>query len=342
MLSYLRSVFGLDPAAPATLTPADRGALGQIWRLELGSRRYAVKELFDPDPPSTALLAAEVSFTALAASVGVPTPASHPAGDGRYVVPAPDGTGWLRLYDWLDLSAPDPSAPDLPEKLGTLVGRLHRCAPPVDREPDGTAPDEWYDVPPAEDSWPPLVAAAHAARAAWAPDLAARLPLIRELTALATPADRAAMILCHRDLHPGNVRLTDVDGEPGHLAVIDWDNLGPADPGSELVRVLLDWFFDHDVLDVEAARETLAAYRATGAPGHISAERFGFAIASRLNFLHRQLGIALDDTAPDRQRDWAAQEIDEALRILPTPEVLAQLVLFFDHLWEWIRPDGGM
>jgi Ser/Thr protein kinase RdoA (MazF antagonist) len=326
VLSYVRAVFGLDPAASATLTLADRGALGRVFRLELGSQRYAVKELFEPDPPSPPLLAAELAFTALAGSVGVIIPASHPTTDGRYVAPAPGGPGWLRLYDWLDGRPPEPSAPGLPERLGTLLGRLHLCAPAADREPDGSAPDPWYDVPPAENSWLPLVHAARAASADWAAELVARLPLVRELTGLAAPADPTAMILCHRDLHPGNVRVTDVDGSPGQLAVIDWDNLGPADPGSELVRVLLDWFFDHDVLDASAVRATLAAYRATGAPGRISAATFGFVIASRLNFLHRQVGVALDDMTEAVHRDWAVQEIEEALRILPTPTVLAELV----------------
>jgi Ser/Thr protein kinase RdoA (MazF antagonist) len=326
LVDYVRTTFGLDPAAPATLTPGDRGALGQVSRLEIGSRRYAVKELFGAEAPSAALLAAELDFTALAASAGVAAPASHPAGDGRYVVPAPDGTGWLRLYDWLDAGPPDLAADALPAQLGSLLGRLHVCAPPSDREPDGAPPDEWYDVPPAADRWPPLIAAAHAARATWAPDLAARLPLMRVITDLAVPADPAAMVLCHRDLHPENVRLVTVDGRGGSLAVIDWDNLGPADPGGELVRVLLDWFFDHDVLDVAAAHGTLAAYRAAGGPGRITADSFGFVIASRLNFLHRQLDIALDAATEERHRDWAAREIDEALRIMPTPAVLAQLV----------------
>ena len=45
LIDYVRATFGLDRATPATLTPSGRGALGQISRLEMGSRRYAVKEL---------------------------------------------------------------------------------------------------------------------------------------------------------------------------------------------------------------------------------------------------------------------------------------------------------
>jgi Ser/Thr protein kinase RdoA (MazF antagonist) len=327
LTGYLRAAFALDPAPPASLVPAGRGALGQVFRLAVGPRRYAVKQLFGDEPPLPARVAAEVEFTALAAAAGVRLAAGHPATGGRYAVPMPDGSGWLRLYDWLDGTRPEPGDRDLPAALGTLLGRLHRCAPATHREPDGAPPDAWFDVPPAADGWPGLLDAARAADAPWAPDLADRLALIRAVTALATPADPASMVTCHRDLHPENVLMTaGPDGDAPRLAVIDWDNLGPADPGGELVRVLLDWFFDHDTLDVDAARRALAAYRASGAPGRVTDGVFGFAIASRLNFLHRQVGTALDPTAHRRHRDWAVREIEEALRILPTPTVLARLV----------------
>lgn len=334
LVDYVRAMFALDPTAPATLTPGGRGALGQISRLQIGPSRYAVKELFNEQAPPTALISAEVKFTALAAAAGVRVAASYPATDGRYVVPMPDSTGWLRLYDWLDAApldldaAPlDLDADGLPARLGTLLGRLHGCAPACDREADGTAPDDWFDVPPAADAWPELVDAAFAGHVAWASELAARLPLIEAITTLAVPADTAAMITCHRDLHPENVLMIDAGAAgAGQLAVIDWDELGPAHPSRELVRVLLDWFFDHDTLDDDAVRAMLTAYRTAGAPGRIADDTFGFVIASRLNFLHRQIGIALDSAAEARHRDWAVREIDEALRILPTPAVLARLV----------------
>src|SRR6266699_263718 len=79
LTEYVRATFALDAAAPAALMPGARGALGQISRLEIGSRRYAVKELFDDEAPAAALIAAEVEFTALAAAAGVRVAASHRA-----------------------------------------------------------------------------------------------------------------------------------------------------------------------------------------------------------------------------------------------------------------------
>lgn len=54
--------FGLTAEPGASLIPVSRGAMGRIWRLDLGTERYAVKELFwapDEEP-----VRAEVAFTA--------------------------------------------------------------------------------------------------------------------------------------------------------------------------------------------------------------------------------------------------------------------------------------
>ena len=191
LIPALRDAFGWD--GEVTLAPGPRGALGQIWRLDAGPARFALKEIFG-EPPSPALVEAELAFARRAVEAGVRLPASHADRAGRYVLALP-GTGsavaWLRLYDWVDLSPVDLAAPATPAALGALLARLHRCAPAAPVEPDGTAPDPWYHEAPA----PPGLAGR----------LGERVAQLPELCAAVGPADPATLILCHRDLHPENV-----------------------------------------------------------------------------------------------------------------------------------------
>ncbi|WP_203940821.1 phosphotransferase enzyme family protein, partial [Spirilliplanes yamanashiensis] len=293
LLPLARAAFGWD--ADVAVTEGPRGALGRVWRVDTGRAVYALKEIF-ADPPDPQRVAAEVAFTRRAAAAGVRVPLSHPDVHGRYVTPAPDGAA-LRLHDWVDVRPVDLAAAATPGRLGELLARLHRCAPPAAGEPV----DDWYERPPPDAAWatPP-----------------AGLPA---LTALVTPADPARLIVCHRDLHPGNV-LEDARGE---LVVLDFDDLGPADPSRELAGALFDWFCD-PAPDLAAMRAAHAAYVAAGGPGRVAAPAdFTMLVASRLNFLLRQTRIARDPAADPEHRAWARAEIEEALRILPTPAHLA-------------------
>jgi Ser/Thr protein kinase RdoA (MazF antagonist) len=286
-----------------------RGALGQIWQVRTGPQRYALKEIF-ADPPSEAVIAAELTFSQRAAEAGVRLPQSHSDRDGRYLHTTPGGR-WLRLYDWIDLRPVDLTAPATPDELGVLLARLHRCAPAAT-----TRPSPWYESVPDMRDWD-QVAAADAR-------LRHNLATLPQLCAAVAPADLDRLILCHRDLHPENV-LADPHGA---LVIIDWDNLGPAAPGRELARALFDWFSD-PTADLDAMRTMYAAYVAEGGPGRIDEPAdFTMLLACRLNFLLGQARVALDPQAEERHRAWAEREVDEALRILPTPRDLAAVLAF--------------
>ncbi|MGH3647467.1 MAG: MFS transporter [Micromonosporaceae bacterium] len=312
LVGYAREAFGWGEDVAVSAGP--RGALGQIWRVDAGPARYALKEIF-ADPPSEALVEAELAFTRRAADAGVRLPASHPDREGRYLSAAPGGK-WLRLYDWIDLRPLELTSPAIPGELGALFARLHRCAPATTVEPDGEPPDPWYDRVPAVHRW----AEPSASGAPWAARLAERLTTLPELCAAVTPADPAELIVCHRDLHPENV-LAD---PAGALVVVDWDNLGPAVPARELARALFDWFCDGPIPDLDGMRGMYDAYVREGGPARITEPAdFSMLLASRLNFLLRQTRIATDPEAEQRHREWAVREIDEALQILPTPRQLA-------------------
>jgi hypothetical protein len=111
------------------------------------------------------------------------------------------------------------------------------------------------------------------------------------------------------------------------LVVVDWDNLGPAAPSRELARALFDWFCDSSTIGVDAVRAMYDGYLREGGPGRITGPAdFSMLVASRLNFLLRQTGIAVDPRAEPRHRAWAEREIDEILRIMPTRQQLAAVL----------------
>jgi Ser/Thr protein kinase RdoA (MazF antagonist) len=313
--AHLREAFGWTD--DVVVSPGPRGAEGQIWQVQVGEARYALREIF-AEPPPEPVIEAELTFARRAAGAGVRVPASHADRTGRHLLAGPGGT-WLRLYDWVDLRPIELAAPTTAGELGALLARLHRCAPAATAEPGGGPPHPWYDRVPAAQQW----AAAVASGAAWAPQLADRLATLPELCAAVTPVGATGLIICHRDLHPENV-LSDPAGE---LVVVDWDNLGPAAPGRELARALFDWFCDSSAADLDAVGAMYDAYVSEGGPGRVTDPAdFSMLLASRLNFLLLEVGIAIDPRAEPRHREWAEREIDEALHILPTAQQLADVL----------------
>jgi Ser/Thr protein kinase RdoA (MazF antagonist) len=314
------AAFGLTPAAGASISGPSRGAAGQIWCLDLGSAKYAVKELFsgwDEEPVRT-----EVTFTTHLQAAGIRLPGSVPsASTGQFLVPVTADTEdrWLRLYQWIDGVPAELADPRTANQVGDLLARLHMNALP----PQG-APDLWFEAVPDPVTWHQLADAARVQGASWGQELAGRTGQLTELAGLVTPADWDQQVTCHRDLHPDNV-LVD---QSGALVALDWDDVGPACPDRELAAVLAFWHLDGaGRADEEAFKRTLAAYYAAGGPGRLHDEQaFGMYIAGRLNFLHAQAGLALDDDASSENRQYAADEISDTLARLPTPPLISYLI----------------
>lgn len=311
------AAFGLDGGPDAEIVAVSRGAMGQIWRLAAGGRRYAVKELFWEANEEAAWQ--EVAFAEHLCAAGIRLPASLPAPDGRLIarLPAELGGRWLRLYQWADGEHADPAAPGMAGRAGDLLGRLHAHALP--RRGEAGA---WYEKVPEPDAWEQIIGTACRQGAPWAAALAGRAGLLTELAALAGPQGDD-QVTCHRDVHPENVLVSD----GGELILVDWDDTGPASPDRELARLLADWYAYDGVPDRAAVRQVLAAYQAAGGPGTLRDERsFGMLIACRLNFLHAQAVVALDVDAARQHRDYAEAELADAIVHLPAPGMMTELI----------------
>ena len=235
--------------------PVARGQLGQVWRLDTSTGPYAVKEWFAG--PDLSAVARDADFVGAARSEGVVAPAIVRATDGGVCAVLPDGAARagtaIRVFEWVDLLPRtrllDPSA------VGSTLAALHRAG-----EPTRETVDNWFATGVGESRWVSLQQRVAREGAPFAPALEALLGDLIAVESVIEPHE--APIVCHRDLWADNVLAT----TDGRVCVIDFENLGPADPSQELAMVLFEFGADDPV----RARSIHAAYLDAGGPGRVT------------------------------------------------------------------------
>ena len=228
--------------------PVARGEVGQVWRLTTSRGTWAVKEPFEAPSVEEADDDAAFQDVVFAAGVEMPRVVRTRHGD----VLADVGRATVRVYEWVDLLERDAWLD--PVTVGRVVASIHRVHH-IGQNPV----DPWYTDPIGPDRWDDLIGRLSAAGASFAD----RLSSIRdELVALEAMLEWPATLqTCHRDLFADNVLRTPA----GTVCVIDWENVGLADPSQELGLVV----FEFGCGEGARARALYDAYREAGGPGRI-------------------------------------------------------------------------
>ncbi len=268
----LARCFGLGGAARLSDGPVARGKQGLVWRLDTAEASWAVKVPLYRSGEGEVRSA--TAFHEAACAAGVPAPRVRRTTDGS-VFATLEGRQ-VRLYEWVDLRAPDITLD--PHLVGAAVAAVHRVP-----AAGGPGPvDPWYREPVGAQRWDRLIEQLAEAGAPFAGRLAG---LRDELVALESWIEPPRMLrTCHRDLWADNVLPT----ADGGVCIIDWENSGPADPSQELGCVL----FEFARTDPGRARTLTQAYRQAGGPAAVTRR-------GHFSMLIAQLGHITEAAATD-------------------------------------------
>ena len=297
--------YGLS--SPATLTgPVARGQLGQVWRLETPDGPHAVKEWFAS--PDLDEVAEDARLVDEVRAEGVLTPAVRHTPSGA-VGATVEGTA-VRVFEWFDLRRSsrrlDPAA------VGRTVAGLHRAGPPSD-----AAVESWFATGLGEERWREVHQRVVAASAPFAGHLGALVDDLVAVEAVLEPHE--SPIVCHRDLWADNVRST----ADGRVCVLDFENLGPADPSQELAMVLFEFGDD----DPSRARQLHTAYREAGGPGRVTRRgHFTMLVAEQAHIAQlacsRWVG-ATSESHRERLATWFLEVPDDPVTLPRIDRILA-------------------
>ena len=301
------ATFGLDAGARLT-GPVARGQLGQIWRLDADGTSWAVKEWFAS--PDAAAVEAHQGFAEAAQGAGVFTPRSRLSVWGTVVADV-QGTA-VRLLEWVDL-APRTRLLD-PAEVGLTLARLHRAGTPTSERIIN-----WFSTGMGAQGWHETRRRVIEAGAPFADALETLLPDLIAVESVIEPHERPQV--CHRDLWADNV-LASADGR---VCVIDFENVGPADPSQELAMVLFEFGDD----DPERAQELHAAYVDARGPGRVGRRgHFTMLVAQQAHIASYACARWIGESDPrerDRLEAWFRETPEDPVTLARIDRILAAI-----------------
>ncbi|MEU0941462.1 aminoglycoside phosphotransferase family protein [Streptomyces canus] len=304
-----------------TMTPVARGALGQIWKLSGNGTAWAVKELlFEKDEPD---VAAEAALRDAAETLGVSAPRLLRDRTGAHVVRLPEGS-WVKLYDWVDGTAADPSDPEILSWCGRTLALLHKAGQGASGTPSG-----WYERCNPESGWAELLGKVERAGLPCAAELGRFVASTTvELARHVSPSSPGDVVTSHLDMRPQNV-LVGPDGP----VLLDWDNAGPVSAERELARAVHVWSGGNR-FDADAARRLVRAYRDAGGRAVVkSVDAFSMLFATDLNYVYVQAECAVDPVLTAEQRAFGSREAVAKLRGLPDLTAVSRLTEALKGEW---------
>src|SRR4051812_28957363 len=114
--------FALGRPVRLSAGPVARGRQGAVWRLETAEGSWAVKVPFHETGEDEVRVA--TAFQEAACAAGVPTPRVRRSTSGT--VFATLGDTQVRVYEWVDLLAPDTGLD--PARIGAVVAAIHQVS----------------------------------------------------------------------------------------------------------------------------------------------------------------------------------------------------------------------